>query len=45
MAISFLAAALSSVSPNAKKPTLLPSQSTRAFRSGVKGLNLYYIKF
>ena len=28
MAISFLVAALSSVSPNAKKPTLLPSQST-----------------
>ena len=80
MAISFLVAALSSVSPNAKKPTLLPSQSIyspepirfevhdavtddgplmpaldlaqdvfdivrHAFRSGVKVLNLYYIKF
>ena len=28
MAISFLVALLSSVSPNAKKPTILPSQST-----------------
>jgi hypothetical protein len=79
MAISFLVAALSSVSPNAKKPTLfsVPIDASpepirfevhdavtddgplmpaldlaqdvfdivrNAFRSGVKVLNLYYIK-
>jgi hypothetical protein len=49
MAIRFLAAALSSVSSNAKKPTLDLAQDVfdivrHAFRSGVNVLNLYYVK-